>query len=294
VDFVPRDFVDTKTAFLSFTVGMLAAYQVFAQDPGSPDSIVVENTAADHGDTLVTVRISAVTDDPVAFYNLPLVFDAPLGGFVLDTSYVVSDPPLLSLWDEVYYDYVEAQEFIRMFGFWDTGGEDNPPMNTGNERIGILEIVFGVEEDTPDQYVTIGQTDDPVGGSVTLGLSDGLTGFVPAFVPGVITYGNPTGVRGNGDALPGLLALRQNYPNPFNPRTTIEFWLPEGDYVTLSIYNLLGQEVRKLADGAHEAGYHVVVWEGKDDAGVDVPSGVYFCKLLMGTEFRTTKMVLIR
>lgn len=283
-----------KTAFLAITVGMLAAYRVLAQDPGAQDSIIVENAAAEPGDTLVTVRVSAVTDDPVAFYNLPLVFDAPLGGFFLDTSYVVSDPPVLSLWDEIYYDYVEAQQFIRMFGFWDTGGEDNPPMNTGNERIGILEIVLRVEEDTPDQYVTIGQTEDPVGGPVTFGLSDGLTGFAPAFVPGVIRYGNPTGVGDNEDALPGSLALRQNYPNPFNPRTTIEFWLPYGDYVTLTVYNLLGQEVRRLADGSHDGGHHVVVWDGKDRAGVDVPSGLYFCKLLAGTDSRTGKMVLIR
>jgi hypothetical protein len=223
-----------------------------------------------------------------------LNFDAPLGGFSLDSVYAVSDPPILSLWDEIYYDHIEDDGFIRMFGFWDTGGDDNPPMDTENERIGVLSLVFRAEPDTPDQYVSIGQAIDPVGGPISFGLIDGITGFAPAFVPGVIRYGNPTGISGEDRILPDQLLLRQNYPNPFNPRTTIEFYLPGRSYIKLTVYSLLGQRVSRLADGTYDAGNHVVVWEGKDDAGADVPSGVYFCRLSSESESRTARMLLIR
>ena len=283
-----------KLTFLTFTISVLSAWPVLAQDPGSQDSVIVEDAIAAAGDTLVVVSISAETDDPVAFYNLPLEFDAPLGGFSLDSVYVVPDPPVLSLWDETYYDYVENGDFIRMFGFWDTGGDDNPPMNTGNERISILNLVFRVEPNTPDQYVAIGQAIDPVSGPVKLGLSDGLTGFAPAFVPGVVRYGNPMEINGQDDTFPDRLLLSQNYPNPFNPRTTIQLYLPEREYVMLAVYNLMGQRVKALAGGVFEAGSHAVLWDGTNETGSDVPSGVYFCRLSSKRESRTISMILIR
>ncbi len=267
---------------------------VLAQDPGAPDSIIIGNVVSDLGDTLVEVPIYAVTDDSVAYFNLPLAFADTGSGFSIDMVYAVPDPPFLVLWDEIYYDFVYEEGFLRLFGFWDTGGEDNPPLSTEYERVHIMNLVFRIEPDAPDQYVTIDTAVDPAGGPLKLGLLDGVTGFAPVFVAGTITFGNPTSVEDMAEAIPTAFALKQNYPNPFNPVTVIEFALPKGQTVALEIYNILGQRVRTLITGFREAGTHTVAWNGADDRNVNVPSGIYFYRLSAGTFTQTSKMALIR
>ena len=97
--------------------------------------------------------------------------------------------------------------------------------------------------------------------------------------------------------LPRQAALRQNYPNPFNARTTIRYALPAGTAggrTTLRIYNVRGQEIRTLVNGIQPAGDHAVTWDGRDQRGQEVSTGVYFCRLQSGSLSRTRKMVLLR
>ena len=77
-------------------------------------------------------------------------------------------------------------------------------------------------------------------------------------------------------AIPKAFSLSQNYPNPFNPQTSIEYSLPEPANVELTIYNLSGNLVRKLVSGHQNAGLHSAIWDGRDDKGNKVVSGVYF------------------
>jgi fibronectin type 3 domain-containing protein len=89
--------------------------------------------------------------------------------------------------------------------------------------------------------------------------------------------------------------LAQNRPNPFNPTTTIEFSLRSPAQVTLSVYNVRGQLVRVLLDERRAAGLHKdVVWEGRNDAGQSVASGIYFYRLVAGDFTDTRKMVLLK
>ncbi len=91
-------------------------------------------------------------------------------------------------------------------------------------------------------------------------------------------------------------ALRQNWPNPFNPSTMIQYTLADGGPVTLRIYDTAGHLVRTLVDEAQTpraGGFHVS-WDGKNEAGRNVSSGVYFCRLTAGAPARTIKMVLMR
>jgi photosystem II stability/assembly factor-like uncharacterized protein len=81
------------------------------------------------------------------------------------------------------------------------------------------------------------------------------------------------------DGIPGSFVLEQNYPNPFNPATEIRFGLPTASRVTLTIYNMLGQEIVRLVDGELAAGYSAVTWNGTGNAGAPVASGLYFYKL---------------
>ena len=88
--------------------------------------------------------------------------------------------------------------------------------------------------------------------------------------------------------------LHQNYPNPFNPATTIQYTLTEGADVRLTIYNILGQQVRVLGDTAQGAGVHSVQWDGKDAFGRQVTSGLYLYRLEAGNNVAVRKMVLAK
>ena len=91
-------------------------------------------------------------------------------------------------------------------------------------------------------------------------------------------------------------SLLGNFPNPFNPETTIQFVAAGHALPILSIYNTRGQRVRTLLDGSKEfgAGRHSVVWDGRDDGGNQVSSGIYFYKMQTGDFVQTNRMVIIK
>ena len=113
-------------------------------------------------------------------------------------------------------------------------------------------------------------------------------GDILAFLTG--TSSTPTAVRASG--WPNSLA--QNYPNPFNPETTIEYTLRGRSHVTIRIYNVAGQLLRTLVNDARAAGPHQVLWDGRNNAGQRVSSGVYFYKLQANDFAQTKKMVLLK
>jgi hypothetical protein len=94
--------------------------------------------------------------------------------------------------------------------------------------------------------------------------------------------------------IPTAMVLNQNYPNPFNPTTQIRYGLPQPSHVTLTIYNLLGQEVARLADEEQEAGFHEIRWDGRSSSGTAVGSGVYIYRIQAGDIVQTKKMILLK
>lgn len=94
--------------------------------------------------------------------------------------------------------------------------------------------------------------------------------------------------------MPKDFALSQNFPNPFNPSTSIRFALPKASHVELAVYNLLGQRVATVVDGRMDAGHHAVIWEGRNEGGQQVASGVYFYRLRAGDFNQSKKMVLLK
>ena len=94
--------------------------------------------------------------------------------------------------------------------------------------------------------------------------------------------------------VPTEYALENNFPNPFNPETTLRYALPEASQVTLSIYNVLGQEVVRLVDAEQTAGFYHVRWNGKNALGHSVASGVYLYRIQAGEFNQTQKMLLLK
>lgn len=102
------------------------------------------------------------------------------------------------------------------------------------------------------------------------------------------------GVDGGVVELPTRYELAQNFPNPFNPITTIRYALPMESEVSLIIYDVLGQRVRTLVSGSQGVGYYNAVWDGRDDAGMAVASGVYIYRLTAGEFTQVHKMILMK
>jgi CSLREA domain-containing protein len=94
--------------------------------------------------------------------------------------------------------------------------------------------------------------------------------------------------------IPDNYVLLQNYPNPFNPTTSIRYGLPETSDVSLIIYDLTGREVRRFSETAQGAGWFNLIWDGSNNNGEPVSTGVYFCRLQAGSYSQTIKMVYLR
>lgn len=95
-------------------------------------------------------------------------------------------------------------------------------------------------------------------------------------------------------SIPNTFTLQQNQPNPFNATTTIAFSLEQTGYVSLVIYDLLGRKVRTIVDEDLSSGSHTATWDGTDDSGAGVTTGVYFYRLTAGNQVSSRKMVLLK
>ena len=102
-------------------------------------------------------------------------------------------------------------------------------------------------------------------------------------------------IAGNG--LPREFAVLDNYPNPFNPTTQIQYDMPEQATISLKVYNILGQEVMSLANGVQPAGHHTATWDGRNNFGSQVSTGVYFYRFeatgVSGQTFATLKKMIL-
>lgn len=118
-------------------------------------------------------------------------------------------------------------------------------------------------------------------------------------IDGIFIDDVPLGVALQGPAAesaatPQGIALMSNHPNPFNPETQINYQLPEAGTVTLVVYNVMGQKIRVLEQTFRQSGVHQVSWNGRDDAGQSVASGVYLYQLTSGAFSQTRRMLLLK
>lgn len=158
------------------------------------------------------------------------------------------------------------------------------PLNLGVGESATIVAEIQIPGATPDQDVEVRARI----ASDTYGLANS-----GAWTALSVSTTSDIGDGGNG-LLPTSFALAQNYPNPFNAGTNITFTLDQSGPVTLTVCNLLGQNVRTLIAGHREVGVHTEAWDGRNDHGEAVPSGIYFSRLVQNNQSQVRKMVLLK
>ncbi|HTP14069.1 MAG TPA: T9SS type A sorting domain-containing protein, partial [Bacteroidota bacterium] len=123
--------------------------------------------------------------------------------------------------------------------------------------------------------------------------ADGLVA-VATHGSGVFSAQAITSVPSGSSPVPETFSLAQNYPNPFNPSTTIQYVVPRTGTVSIEVYDVGGRHIATLAEGVKTAGTHSVTWNGVNDRGVAVSSGVYFCRFNATGFTSTRKMILMK
>jgi len=167
---------------------------------------------------------------------------------------------------------------------WLEGNIDLDPLflGTGDHPFSLIENSPCIDAGTPD---TIG-----------LNLPEFDLAGNPRVFGGRIDMGayEWQGTLIDDNLIPLIAKLNQNYPNPFNPTTTINYSLKERSKVSLNIFNIKGQKVKQLVSEQLSAGQHTVIWNGRDDNGKSVSSGIYFYKLKTDYYEKTRKMILMK
>ncbi len=154
------------------------------------------------------------------------------------------------------------------------------------DTLGMIERVS-----TDNQgHVSIWADYEPLNSYTVAAVKPGFTIELIAFAPSIAADADDR----VDDNLPRDYGLSQNYPNPFNPLTTIRFDLPRRSQVDLSVYNILGQHTATLSEGVLPFGAYEVTWDGRNEYGATVASGVYFYRLIADGFTEEKKMVLVR
>jgi hypothetical protein len=238
------------------------------------DSVWVTDAIGKAGQE-VTVDVYAKNGLPIERLLLPLRLTSPdvsIVGADFTGTRSASGTPLLSIIDDQTF-IVEVQ--------WD----DTPlPAGTGL----VAHLTFALSLDAPTQMVYVDTAGDF--GYTLPGGSHSVV--VPVFVRGMVHVSTTVDV--DDGHVPSDFALGQNYPNPFNPSTSISYSLSEAAAARLDVFNMLGRRVATLVDEYQNAGSYTVTWDGRDEHGQAVPSGVYLYRLAAGPSAAQLKMTLLK
>jgi hypothetical protein len=179
------------------------------------------------------------------------------------------------------------------------GSDDLYPSIARNNPQGIVQEMPGFSVGNADginDFVMIYQNDD-VAGTFMRGNEPGpnfdMLLVAPVDFATISVAGIGDDVNNGGSKIPKAFALSQNYPNPFNPSTVISYQLSESAQVSIRIHNVRGQVIRELVSGEKEAGEYSVQWNGKDQAGQRVSSGIYLYTLETDKGFSSTKKMVV-
>ena len=315
-----------KSKLLMILVLLLSGSMAFAQVTGQVDIQVtnggVENADALDGDQPCSFDIFFQNSDTLGGYSIGFVIWTPdWAGWDYDSAIfnIVWNPVLMVL--ETTYAVITAVPGSRQYPqatVWDNGGLQVTLQDTAHHVAGVKNmdsLLFGGTRQDHGLYpgdlekqiqihfvprtggsICIDSTKiGPAGDFVFSDIAGGT--FKPSFLlpeGGKCWPVNATGTDDNSPAVPFTFGLKQNYPNPFNPATTILYSLAKKADVKLIVYNVLGQNVKTLVNGEQEANEYEIIWNGDDNQGHAVASGIYFYKLVTNEFIATKKMMLMR
>jgi hypothetical protein len=222
-------------------------------------------------------------------------------GSVIDYFGSPYSPLLASGVDAIGFPINSRPEALHGWYKLTSEGGDVLDVVMSTQKNGVGNGVGAVLEATPqstykefvaNMYYTNGETPDTAWISIVMANSTtGTTHVGSTFWIDDLIFGaaGPTDVKEFGNGMPDEFALNQNYPNPFNPSTMIQFEIPDAQFVTLKVYNLLGQEVATLINDQLGAGRYRAEFDGRN-----LPSGTYLYRLQTGTFTETKKMLLVK
>jgi hypothetical protein len=251
--------------------------------------------AAAHGDALLKVTVPVANMRTIAFSESGTLYGATTSGGLYELDTETGDATLIGTSAGINYSglsqsptsqlfYASVRGVIgrdRIFIVDTTNGDTTLVGNTGDDTVtpslaftanGVLYGLKGIS--TQENSLIL--VDTLTGAGTEIGLC-GVAGLTSLAIrtDSMVTSVSPIGEG----QVPAVYSLSQNYPNPFNPTTEIVFGLPVQSEVRLAIYNVLGQEVRVLADRIFTAGSHVATWDGLNGAGNAMASGMYFYRI---------------
>jgi hypothetical protein len=248
----------------------------FAQDPGLPDSLIIDTVSVPFDSINYSTRhipVYFVTDDSVCWIYISLKITSPDSMIFFGRS-VWRTP--FTQWDDVYDTMINPYT-MRTVLFCDIGGDPNPPLFTDRQRLWGIDLRVVTAPQAQPQFTWIDSM-----GSIEFG------GFHPQFQRGYIRYGGVSEI-GNEMTTPTSFELLQNYPNPFNSQTVISFELQEPIHTNVEIFDITGAKIATLIDDDLSAGKHSLIW----DAG-EYSSGLYFYRLTADENRQIKKMLLIK
>lgn len=256
-----------------------------AQDPGTPDTCIIQRIEKVLPNSQVVVDIYVYNDENLGGITIPLVY--PDTNSTLDVrcdSIVFAGTRSASA--TLVSDTASIQNNkhrLVVYAVWFVG--DLAP---GSGSVAKIYFSTGSTWDSTLSVAVDSQFYPPTSELAFVDPTGSVT-FIPVFHKGALDVKEV-----NTPTKPTVFSLAQNYPNPFNPKTMIRFALPKDSWVKLEVYNILGQKVKTLVDEKLAAGVKEVEWDGKDSKGLEVASGIYFYRIKADDFSDVKKMVMLK
>ncbi len=310
--------LDTATAdapvFVEhLTINNSATRVMFLKNSGGAvvrDIIISNSRTSGHGrdGDLMDAQGSGTVVTHVDTFNVKAVdIKATKGGTVVE-EFVYGIDPRYEAPDSLNYTLLPASHLYELGSDGEAIGDLNWATNTPTHVSLAVTVVdsgsvfldpppVGLTYD-PGTVVTLTAT--PVDGWMFYEWQGALTGntnpetlTMDSDLAVTAVFKLATGIE-DGGLLPKVFDISRNYPNPFNPTTTVNFQIPRLSEATLVIYNVLGQKVRTLINGSFEPGYYKAVWDGRNDLGKAVATGIYIYRFEASEYTKTQKMILMK
>ena len=293
VDFVIHDELDDSLIFISYSniqggwegTGNIDEDPRFC-NPESSDYTLAENSpCVGSGENNANMGALDVGCSPYNFSptDFSLIEPSNDSEIMIDASNVDNGSITFS-WEES----TDENDDILMYLMRTTSNE------IGNHDIDTSATSFSVSyadmiEDMTENNVTVATIE------WTVHVTDGIDTVEANNAPFTITIDGGWAMNASAEALiPEVFALHQNYPNPFNPVTTLRYDLPENNLVNITIYDMMGREVKTLVNQTQDAGYKSIIWNATNDYGKPVSAGIYLYQIQAGKYISTKKMVLLK